>query len=349
MCHFTGAFQDEQTGPRGPYNLWDHLPTDIPRRLVITNGDHGTQTDGPNQADRKDWIDHWLGVDSEPQKFGVWPAGDSEPHSSVLVRFDNIEGAGYGYQHTSTDFPLPETDWTDWYLHGDGTLNTSAPTTEETEATYISGSPRQAWSYQAGHTAGSPITTESGPDELTFTSAEFTESMAVAGPITATLHVSSTAVDTEFFVQLIDEAPDGTRYYLQRGMLKASHRRVAGKLSDRITSGDHQGDIYRPYRHHTNPINLTPAEPYEFLVEVFPLGHIFRPGHKLIVKIHTPPAADSFYAYIPKRPAGINTIYFAPDQPSRLMLPVLPLGNADIGPDPAQCALEAVRCIPASS
>ena len=46
--------------------------------------------------------------------------------------------------------------------------------------------------------------------------------------------MSATAVDTELFVQLIDEAPDGSRTYLQRGMLKASHRAIDTTKSDYV-------------------------------------------------------------------------------------------------------------------
>jgi putative CocE/NonD family hydrolase len=42
--HITAAYQDEQTGPRGPTNVFDHLSDDISKRLVLTNGEHGTQT-----------------------------------------------------------------------------------------------------------------------------------------------------------------------------------------------------------------------------------------------------------------------------------------------------------------
>lgn len=348
--HFTGAFNDEQTGPRGPYNLFDHLSDRIPRRLVQTNGDHGTQTNAENQADRKDWIDHWLGVDPEPNKYGNWPAGNSNPHVSVVTRFENTNDGpnknATRYNIVSGDWPLPETDWTDYYLHQDGSVNRKAPEGDEGSLMYVSGSPRQAWSYQAGYNAGPPFTTESGPDELTFSTAKFDEPTAIAGPITATLYASLSAPDTEFFVQLIDEAPDGTRYYLTRGLLKASHRAILGKLSDRIGSGPHAGEIYRPWRPHTNPMNVTPGELTKYLVEVFPYAHIFRPGHKLLVKIHTPPIADSYYAYVPKRIPGVNTIYFGAETPTRLMLPLVPIDASKIGPEPAPCTLEEVRCIP---
>jgi len=336
--HIGGAFQDEQTGPRGPYHLFEAV-RGVPKRLLMSNGDHGTQTNQEFQADRLAWMDHWmLGEDNG---FGRWKPGAKKLPTSVEMLFETVGQQSNGSLETKT-FPLENTEWDDIYLHQDAALTFDEPAADEAPDTYVSGSPRQAWSYQAGHTSGSPVTTESGPDELTYTSPEFTEPAAIVGPITATLFASSTAVDTELFVQLIDEAPDGSRYYITRGMLKASHRAVNRSLSDKLADGT----IYRPYRPHTNPTNITPAEVYEYLVEVFPVGHVFRPGHKLVVKIHTPPVMDSFYAYVPKRPPGINTILHDADHPSRLMLPFVPLDGVTLGEAPGSCTLHAVRCIP---
>jgi predicted acyl esterase len=170
-----------------------------------------------------------------------------------------------------------------------------------------------------------------------------TGNTVIAGPITSTLFISSTSPDPEFFVQLIDRAPDGSRTYLQRGMLKGSHRAYDPGMSDRDGSV-----VYRPYHPHTNPTPVTPGETYEYLIEVFPVGHVFRPGHRIVVKVHTPPAADSFYAYVPKRAPGVNTVLHDAAHPSRIMLPVQPIKRgADFGPEPTCGELHEERCVPA--
>jgi uncharacterized protein len=337
--HITGAYQDEQTGPRGPYHLFEALKG-VPKRLLMTNGDHGTQT-GPEEVwkDRLSWVDHWLlGQDGGFGK--IKPKNKKQPKSvtTLLELSENVSNGRIESDH----FPLEQTDWTDVFLHEEGKLTFEAPGGAEAPDDYFSGSPRQGWSYQGGHTAGSPATTEAGPDEVTYSTEAFTEPTAVVGPSTATLFVSSTAPDTELFVQVIDEAPDGSRYYIQRGMLKASHRAISKGLSDY----NEEGEIYRPWRPHTNPTNIEPGTIYEYLVEIFPFGHVFRPGHKLIVKVHTPPAVDSYYAYVPKRPPGMNTIYHDAEHPSRLMLPFVPLDGVALGPERPSCSLDAVRCVP---
>jgi uncharacterized protein len=327
--HITGAYQDEQTGPRGPYHLFEAL--DAPaKRLLMTNGDHGTQTN-PEEVwrDRRAWLDYWLR--------GGAPG---YPPSSVTTLLEMSNGRSNGRKDSRT-FPLEDTSWTDFYLKGGGGLDIERPGKKVASSAYLSGSPRQAWSYQAGHTAGSPVTTASAPDELEFASREFRSPTAVIGPATATLFASSTAPDTELFVQLIDEAPDGSRYYLQRGMLKASHRAYDPALSDK-----RDGVVYRPYRPHTNPTEIEPGKTYRYLVEIFPLGHVFRPGHRLVVKIHTPPIVDSYYAYVPKRPVGINTVFYGAKHASKVTLPVVSLAGVDLGPAPKACSLDKVRCVP---
>lgn len=329
--HITGAYQDEQTGPRGPYHLFEEVVNAKARRLLMTNGRHGTQTD-PVEVwkDRKAWMDHWL-----------WGIGSAPPKSSVTTLLEMNKDLRSNGRKESRTFPLEDTRWTDLYLRPDGRLGRHRPAEEGGSSVYVSGSPRQSWSYQAGHTAGSELTTPEGPDELTFSTRKFQDATAIIGPSTATLYAASTAPETEFFVQLIDEAPDGSRYHIQRGLLRASHRAINEEMSDWA-----DGRMYRPYRPHTNPTPIESGRVYRYVVEIFPMGHVFRPGHRLVVKIQTPPAVDSYYVYVPKRPVGVNTIYHDAERPSSLMLPIVPLHEVDLGPPPKPCSLEAVRCVP---
>ena len=337
--HITGAYQDEQTGPRGFTHLFQASANAPYRRLLLLNGDHNSQNPGLTGpevwTDRKAWIDHFLrGAGRRPQRTSVttlweWHRDDE----GVLVSNGRTD---------SRTWPLETTRFTNVFLQADGGLSTAKPTAGGT-VDYVAGSPRQSWSYQAGPTAGSPLTTADGPDQALFRSAPMKAPVAIAGPITANLLLSTTAPDTDLFVQLVDEGPDGSRTYLQRGLLKASHRAIDPARSHRTPDGR----IYRPWRPHTNPVNPTPGDVVDYLVEIFPVSHVFRPGHRLVVLVHTPPLLDSFYIYAPHRPLpGINTIHVGPDRPSRLMLPVVP--TPKLGPERPCGGQEAVRCVPAS-
>lgn len=335
--HITGAYQDEQTGPRGPAHLFQAAVNAPFRRLVQLNGDHDANNPGLTGpevwGDRKAWVDRFLlHKGKDPAKTSVtvlWELHRNE--KGVLVSNGRTD---------ATTWPLPQTAWTNVFLRPDGTINTAKPSTAGSFP-YVTGSPRQSWSFQAGPTAGSPITTQDGPDQVVFRSAPLTHDLAIAGPVTATIDVSSTAPDTDLFVQLADDGPDGSRTFLQRGMLKASHRAIDVARSDTLPDGT----IYRPFRPHTNPTNITPGQTYEYLVEIFPIGHVFRPGHRLTVIVEAPPAVDSYYAYAPQRaPAGVNTVFVGPANLSRLMLPVVP--TPKLGPAIPCGQLDAVRCVP---
>ena len=330
--HITGAYQDEQTGPRGPYHLFEHVDNAPFRRLLMTNGDHGTQTN-PEEVytDRKQWMDHFLlGRGARPETSSV---------TALLEMSDDNVSNG---RIDARAFPLENTRWVDLFLGPNGRLGRRAPGESGGSDVYFSGSPRQFWSYQAGEMVGPPLTTADAPDELTFRSRRIKRPRALVGPIIAELYVSSTAPISDLYVQLIDEAPDGTRYYLQRGMLKTSHRAVDRAASDKLPDGR----IYRPHRPHTNPTPVEVGETYRYLVEVFPVGHVFRPGHRLTVKIHNPPAVDSYYVYVPKSVPGINTVWHNGAKPSHLMVPMVPLAGSGLGSELPQCALQQVRCVP---
>jgi uncharacterized protein len=225
--HITAAYQDEQTGGRGPTNVFDHLSAGIPKRLVLVNGEHGTQTVPDLMADRAAWLDHWLlgrhGFDGTTSRVLLGYQGDSRVVGEIA----------------SDGFPLGQTRFTDAFVTKGG-LTFGTPTAGT--ATWVNGSRRQSYAHLAGSNTGGELTSPTGPDELEL-SMRFEEATAIAGPITANLFVASSAPDTELFVQLIDRAPDGTLLYLNRGLLRASHRAIDPSQSQFTADGR----IYRPW------------------------------------------------------------------------------------------------------
>ncbi|HVF73801.1 MAG TPA: CocE/NonD family hydrolase [Acidimicrobiales bacterium] len=339
--HITGAYQDEQTGPRGPTHLFENVHR-VPKRLVITNGDHNTQNPaytGPEVwGDRKAWIDHWMDLARTPSFGGL---GQKAASVTTLLEYHRSGGTlTSNARIDSASFPLETTTYKDWYLGAGNRLTTAGPGLVEAGDSFVAGSERQAWSYQAGPSFGPPFTTADGPDEVAYRSAPMADPTAIVGPITANVWLTSTAPDTELFLQLVDEGPDGSRTYLQRGLLRASHRAVDAAASDYFG-----GRLVRPHRPHTSAELIVPGQAYEYLVEVFPVGHVFRPGHRIVLKVTAPPAVDSYYAYVPKRAPAVNTVLHDAAHPSRLSLPVVPLAGVALGPALPCGAQEAVRCI----
>ncbi|HEX9697329.1 MAG TPA: CocE/NonD family hydrolase [Actinomycetota bacterium] len=340
--HIAGAYQDEQTGARGFTHLWEQV-RGVPKRLLIFNGDHGTNQSGFVMNDRRAWIDHWMrGVDG-----GYGTLAQDLTSVDVLQEYRGTPNSTI----SDTRFPLSTTAWTPYYFRAGGGLDAAAPGAAEGSTDYLSGSGRQSWSYQAGPTAGSPFTTADGPDEATFTSAALTSPLSIAGPITADLYLSSSAPDTALFAQLIDVSPTGQRTYLQRGILKASHRAIDADLSDCVDAANVAADcdapgahLYRPWRPHTNPVPIAPGAVEHYLLEIFPVGHVFRPGHSIMVKIMAPPNVESYYSYVSQVAPAVNTLWHDASRPSSITLPVIP--NAPVAATGRDCGqLEAVRCV----
>jgi len=335
--HITQQYQDEQTGPRGGPMLWQRLPASVPKRLVLTNGVHATNFIA--HADKNAWLDCWILLRGQ-----ACPGDIADPTRRVQVHFETT-GSGNDPEkdtvnpaYVSSDFPLPETVWQRLYFHGDGTLSTATPSVGDAGRTYVA-TPEGRAGYASGAGAADvfgsgaettldgayaqdygPVTTSSGPDQVSY-SLDLGETTAtIAGPIDVDLWATSTAPDTDFFVQLIDVDAAGNYSYLQRGMLRASFRAFDDARSDHTPAGD----VYRPYHPFTKGTTITPGDAYEYEIEVFPLGHVLRAGHRLLVQVYAPPFADELNAYGSGQPPAANTILSDPDHQSSILLPLLP-------------------------
>jgi predicted acyl esterase len=334
-------FQDEQTGPRGGYILWQHVPAGLPKRLVLSNGQHN-----PNDpaGDKGAWLDCWT-IDKPEHRPCQRVTGEvaggrtvsprvDNPAFRVLMYFDSLTGGPHGQRrnrpYLTGNWPAPETRWTTLYLHGDHTLSLLRPAPGEPPVTYLSAPTDEHTTGTFGYPLGPGIPPQNtgevtfvhGPNEARFT-LPVLHTTAIAGPILLQLELKSTAPDTDIFADVLDYDPSTGEYaYLQRGMMRASFRAVDQAKSDRIASGPLRGTIYRPYHDYLTSQLLAPNATYQVPVEIFPVGHVFYPGHELVLDIHAPPASDplSTYAYEPHSAPAVNTILPG----SKLLLPLLP-------------------------
>jgi predicted acyl esterase len=225
-------------------------------------------------------------------------------------------GSGnHSHPLVAADFPLPQTRWTQYFLRSGNELSQTAP--EKTE------SPDR---YRVTHDASL------GDGQRVGYLLSFAQPTAICGPAVLTLWAKLTTLDTDFYVLLADEAPDGTVYGLQRGLLRASHRAINTEKSVYVES---RGEklLIQPYHPHDRVEPVPPHEPLEYQIEIFAVGHVFRPGHKLALFITKPPAGDLIgitrsgepsYRYDSHPPPGTVTILHDAEHPSSLLLPVLP-------------------------
>jgi len=334
-------YQDEQTGPRGGYLLWQELPASIPKRLVLSNGQHN-----PNDpaGDKGAWLDCWLidngtncpTVTGKDQSGAMVTTPVNDPAARVLMYFDSLSGGPQGQTRNmpslASDWPVPQTDWQTYYLRTDHSLNATDPGANGS-VSYISTTTDEHTTGTFGNPVGNPssdnvgqVTFTDGPNEARWT-LPFATTTAVSGPILLNLWLKSTAPDTDLFVDVIDlNTATGGMEYLQRGLMRASYRAVDAAKSQTIATGPMAGTIYRPYHDYLTRHLLTPLTPVAVPVEIFPLGHVFYPGHELVLDVHAPPINDpiSTYAYEPLQIPAVNTILQDPAHRSSLLLPLLP-------------------------
>jgi putative CocE/NonD family hydrolase len=331
-------FQDEQTGPRGGHVLFGAIHG-VPKRLVMSNGRHN-----PNDptATKAAWLDCWV-IDR-----GHGCGATTDPDQRVLIHFDTRKStSGAQVRNTpyrTSDWPVPETDWQRYFLRTDGQLSNTDPGAIGAVA-YATTATDQRVTLNMGDPAGAGMTedkntgaaTEGGAPNQAVWTLPIKDTTALAGPIDLTLWARLSSVDTDFFVDLIDKAPDGTQFYLQRGLLRSSFREVDPARSERVASGPHRGEIYRPYHPFVNPTTVLPDVPIKYEIEVFPVAQVLRKGHQLVVRVHAPPLNDplSTYSYPPEQAPGVVQILQDADHPSSILLPFLPTLPSFVASEPA--------------
>ncbi len=224
------------------------------------------------------------------------------------------------------DWPPPQAQFTKYFLHsggkanslrGDGSLSASAAKSE----------PSDSYVYNPTNptpTFGGPLCCdehhmEPGPrdqrgvenrdDVLVYSTEPLAKDMEVTGPVTATLFVKSSAVDTDFTAKLVDVGPDGFAQDLTEGILRMR---------------------YRDTQEHANLMN--PGQVYQITVDLWATSNVFLKGHSIRLEI----ASSNFPRFDRNLNAGeeikfahtsvpaTNAILHDAQHPSALVLPVMP-------------------------
>ena len=222
------------------------------------------------------------------------------------------------------EWPLARTRWTKYFLQPDGSgLGTEAPVRETTSSYETTG------------------------DGLTFRTPPLAGRLEITGPVAAKLWVSSQTSDADLFLVLRVFDPAGKevvfvgsndpRVPVGLGWLRASHR----KLDPRRTRP------YRPWHSHDEEWPLTPGEPVELDIEIWPTSIVVPPGHHIALTVrgkdYEYDGTDAGLANAPypmkgvgpfthtdpdDRPAAVfacrNTLHFAAGKMPYLLLPVIP-------------------------
>ncbi|UXN57635.1 CocE/NonD family hydrolase [Phyllobacterium zundukense] len=253
------------------------------------------------------WYEHWL--------YGR-PGGLNLPHVQYYLMGANL-------WKSSDSWPLPGTRFVPYFMTSGGNANTGRGDGEL--STVIAKGPPDRYKYDPAD----PVPGDGGPpidqrpvdqrlDRLVYKSKPLKEGMEVTGPLRAVLYISSSAVDTDFFVQLNDIYPDGRVYPIQMGLSRARYRE-AYKESRRYLQD------------YTRPEFLAPGKIYRVDINMQATGYWFGPGHRIAVQV----SSSLFPSYARNLNTGgdntqtemkvaENVIYHDADHPSHVLLPVVP-------------------------
>lgn len=173
------------------------------------------------------------------------------------------------------------------YFHGDGVLNFNAPTeSADSYDEYIS-DPAKPVPYSLEPTTGYPRSypvqdqrfTRSRTDVLVYETEPLEEDLTLAGPLQATLHISTTGTDADWILKLIDvypgDFPDPNPNPTQVRM---------GNYEQLV-----RGDVFRSKFRHSfeHPEALEPGKVTKIEFTLPDVFHSFRRGHRVMVQVQS--------------------------------------------------------------
>ncbi len=302
--------------PRIVIGPWQHI---INRHRTAAGVDFGEQA----IIDWDGYVLRWFDYHLKEVDNGVL----KDPPVHVFVM-------GRNEWRAAEDWPLPQTQFTKYYLHSDGKANSSAgdgklttepPQTEPADKyVYDPKSPTPSAAFANGHIDGPRDISTSAKrnDVLVFQTSELAEDVEIVGPITARLFAATSAADTDWMIRLSDVHPDGRALFLAEGIMRARHR-----------------DPHRDGAFNSNELTkIEPNRSYDYTIDFWrPTGNVFAAGHRIRIEI-----SSSFYPYYLRNPnsSGDNiglatrfspakqTIFHDAKRPSHVVLPIIPKDSA---------------------
>lgn len=275
-----------------------------PQRISIGPWTHTQRDHFDFAAEHLRWWDYWLkGIDNgvmqeDPVHYYVMGAPEDRAWRSANT------------------WPLPQERRTAYRFGNDGSLGTDAPQAkgakDEFTVDYTAAiDPDPRWNIEREF----PDLSANDTKGLTYTTPPLTAPLEVTGHPVVHLWLSSSAPDADLFVYLENVDEKGTSHYVTEGMLRASNRATADPGYDLRGLPYHRGL-------QSDRADLTPGQPVELVIDLFPTSTLFKPGHRLRVTIT---GADKANARTPERnPPPKLTIWREAGRGSYVELPVIP-------------------------
>ncbi len=331
QLHVGGYFdQEDLNGPQLMYAHMEKMDANNMNHIVLGpwyhgqwgrgNGDSiglisfGGSTGVEFRALQKKWFDYYLkgtgdGKFEEAYAFqtgsNVWKTYTHWPPLNTTVK------SLYAGADHKAGFSKPTTNGSETYIS-----DPEKPVPYRTlpiEATYGEGSRWRPWQVEDQRFV------YTRPDVLSFTTDSLKEDLVITGQVNAHLFASTTGTDADWIIKLIDVYPDwdSSGFKLSSYQLPVTMEVFRGKYRNSFSK----------------PEALIPGKPEEFRIGLHQVNHVFRKGHKIMIQVQS-----SWFPMIDRNPQkfipnifeakdsdfikATQTIYFSPQYPTRIDLPV---------------------------
>ena len=298
---------------------------------------------------RRRWFDYWVrgidnGVGQEPS-VRLFLMGGGTGRKIASGRMDHG-----GRWIKGDDWPLPAVKAARFYLREGGELSKDLPAANARPISFdydpsnpvptmggplTSGQPvfegggfdqREHERFFGCKSPGMPLSAR--PDVLVFETPPLKKDVAIAGPVTVKLYISSNCIDTDFTAKLIDVYPPNEDY----------PRGYALNLCD--------GILRCRYRNSWEQATLmTPGTVYEITIEPFATCNLFKAGHRIRLDVSSSNFPRFDLNWNTGEPEGrartrkiaTNTVYVDEARASHVVLPLIALN--DLQPLPRAAGL----------
>ncbi len=342
----------DQEDPWGPWQIFHHAEESDPNHANFIVA-------GP-------WY-HGQWHRSAGDRIGIIPAGG---HETSYEFSKNIEAPFFRYYlhgigekpdwqattfqsgsntwHTYSVWPPKQAKPTNVYLHSDGTLTFTAPSSAEKSFRQYTSDPANPVPYREQpisptYPGGDWRTWEVAdqrfvdhrPDVLTFISAPLNRDVTVTGALAAILFASTSGTDSDFIVKLIDVFPEDAQkngWNSETGPEPGQYAQSLNGYELPVAMEVRRGRYLASYEH---PHALVPNQPALWNVPLRYHDYVFLKGHRMMVQIQS-----TWFPIIDRNPQRfVESIYEAKPsdfvkttqriycshlQPSHLVLPIMP-------------------------
>ncbi|HEY8369115.1 MAG TPA: CocE/NonD family hydrolase, partial [Thermodesulfobacteriota bacterium] len=329
-----------------------------PKHLLLGTWLHGYETFGQSYAGDVDfgaeaaldgindvrlrWFDRWLkgldsGVDREPP-IRLFVMGGGSGRKDAAGRLDH--GGRWRFE---TEWPPAGTRFVPYYLHEGGLLSPEPPPggVEPSRYTFNPADPvptiggnfqnlgvpglLEGGGFDQRGRADLSLCTDTLPlaqrrDVLVFRTPPLAEAVEVTGPLTVTLWISSSAVDTDFTAKLVDEYPPNEDYPAGYALNIAD-----SILRVRYRNGFERAEL------------MEPGQVYRITIEPQPTSNRFERGHRIRLDI-----SSSNFPHFDVNPntgeppgrerrivVAHQAVYHDAARPSHILLPIVPARKED--------------------